>query len=126
VVKSGPGTCDAASPAPQVACDGDGNRYTLGKVEVDGTHVRTVKAEAGQTGSWFLLLTFDDEGKKVFAGLTAELAQLAPPDNQIAIVVRGSVVTAPTVQSAITDGQVQITGTFSKEDAEKLADQITG
>jgi preprotein translocase subunit SecD len=124
VVKTEQGQC--ATPAEQgVACDSDGNRYTLGKVEVDGSHVRSVKAES-QDGRWYLLLSFDDEGKKLFSALTSELAQKTPPDNQIAIVVNGSVVTAPTVQSAITDGQVQISGTFTKEAAEKLANQITG
>ena len=124
VVKTEQGQC--ATPAQQgVACDSDGNRYTLGKVEVNGSHVRSVKT-ATQDGRWYLQLSFDDEGKKLFAALTTELAQKTPPDNQIAIVVDGAVVTAPTVQSAITDGEVQITGTFSKEEAEKLAGQITG
>jgi preprotein translocase subunit SecD len=124
VVKSDPGVCE--SPAVQgIACDSMGNRYTLGKVELDGSHVTKVKAEAGQADGWYLLLSLDKQGTQLFADLTTALAAKAPPGNQVAIVVRGEVLAAPAVSAPITGGQVQIAGTFSKEEAEKLATDLT-
>lgn len=128
VLKTEQGQCDA-SPAPDgTACDSGGIRYTLGKVELNGTRVTEVKATAGpDTGtSWIVSLSLDDEGTKSFTRLTTELAAKTPPQNQLAIVVRGRVVSAPTVMSPITGGEVQINSNFTRQDAEKLAADITG
>jgi preprotein translocase subunit SecD len=54
------------------------------------------------------------------------LAANTAPQNQLAIVVRGRVVTAPVVTSPITGGKVEINADFTKQDAEKLAADITG
>ncbi|QNE21301.1 hypothetical protein F1D05_29525 [Kribbella qitaiheensis] len=127
VVTAAPGTCDADTPAPDgVACDSLGNRYTLGKVELDGSHVAEVKPGSGQESGWYVGLKLDPEGAKLFGDLTADLATKTTPQNQIAIVIRGRVVSAPAVMSAIRGGQVQITGSFDKSAAEKLAAEITG
>ncbi|WP_112249220.1 SecDF P1 head subdomain-containing protein [Kribbella monticola] len=124
VLKAEAGNCDAA-PAG-VACDSGGNRYSLGKVELDGGSVTQVKAVAGQNSDWYVNLKLDSAGSRLFGELTADLAQKKPPQNQLAIVVRGRVVSAPTVMSAIPGGDVQIASGFSKSDAEKLAADITG
>jgi preprotein translocase subunit SecD len=44
--------------------------------------------------------------------------------NQAAIVINGVVVTAPGVNETITGGQLQITGPFSQEEAQALADSL--
>jgi preprotein translocase subunit SecD len=106
-------------------CDAAGMRYTVGPVELDGRHVSEAKADNNQT-AWVVTLTLDSEGARIFNDLTKDLSQQQLPKNQLAIVVRDKVISAPTVQSAIPDGKVQITGNFSKSDAEKLADDITG
>jgi preprotein translocase subunit SecD len=124
VVKAEPGTCDSAPTG--VACDSAGNRYSLGEVELDGSHVTEVKVVAGQNSDWYVNLKLDSEGTRLFGDLTTDLAAKTPPQNQLAIVVRGRVVSAPTVMSAITGGDVQIASNFSKQDAEKLAADITG
>lgn len=127
VIKTERGDC-TATPAPaDTACDSEGNRYLLGKVELDGTRVTEVKAAAAQGDTaWIVNLSLDDEGSQSFARLTTELAAKTPPQNQLAIVVNGRVVSAPTVMSPITGGKVQISSNFTKQDAEKLADDITG
>lgn len=76
--------------------------------------------------TWVVNLTLDDEGSKSFEQLTAGLATKTPPQNQLAIVVRGKVVTAPAVMSAIPGGKVQISSNFTRADAEKTAADITG
>lgn len=64
-------------------------------------------------------LTFNDEGKSIFAELTKRL--IGKP---IAIFVGGELITAPTVQSIIPDGKAVITGQYTAESAKKLATDI--
>jgi preprotein translocase subunit SecD len=126
VVKVAPGECASpASGAGDVVCGADGTGYTLGAVELDGKHVSEVTAR-DSNGSWVVALALDDEGGKLFGELTAELAKQSPPANQLAIVVDDRVVSAPTVMSAITGGEVEISSGFSRDEAEKLAADISG
>lgn len=69
-------------------------------------------------------LTMYPDDAKAFGELTGRLAKEQTPRNQIAIVVDGKVVTAPAVMGAITGGEIQITGNFSRPDAEKLVEQL--
>ena len=117
-------TAGACTTSPGVVCGPD-YRYTLGKVELDGTHVHDVRAiqQPGQT-SWYVLMNLDDEGTRVFANLTADLARRQPPKNQLAIVVGGKVAAAPSVTDRIPEGQIQIVGNYTQKDAQALVDQI--
>jgi len=127
VLKFAPGTC--ASPAPQgIFCDAKGIRYTLGTVELDGSHVSEVKAAHDDSGdgSWYVGLTLDQEGTRIFGQLTTALASQPLPANQLAIVVGNEVATAPTVNSPITAGKIQISASYTKSDAEALAAKIIG
>ncbi|GAA3596000.1 SecDF P1 head subdomain-containing protein [Kribbella ginsengisoli] len=128
VVKAEPNGCGASTTtaSADTACGSDGIRYTLGKAGLDGTHVtEVVAAQSPDKVAWVVNLTLDDEGSKAFAQLTAGLATKMPPENQLAIVVRGKVVTAPTVMSEITGGKVQISAK-TRAEAEKTAADITG
>jgi preprotein translocase subunit SecD len=126
VLTAAQGTC--ASPLPKgIVCDTNGMRYTVGKVELDGSHVSEVKVvQSLDHPGWYIAMTLDEQGARAFATLTTQLAALQPPKNQLAIVVGGQVATAPTVTSAITGGKVQISGNYTKKDAEALATKITG
>ncbi len=64
-------------------------------------------------------LKFDDEGKKLFADLTKKNL-----DKTIAIFLDGRIISAPTVQAEITDGEAVITGNFSTEEAKELAGRL--
>ena len=64
-------------------------------------------------------LTFKDSGKTKFAKLTKENL-----DKPIAILLDGYPITMPTVQVEITDGNAQITGNFTTEEAKALAVQL--
>jgi len=59
--------------------------------------------------------------REAFAALTR-----AQQGKQIIVVVGGRVVTAPWVDTPITGGEVLITGRFSRVDAERLVQEITG
>ena len=72
-----------------------------------------------QVGQPQIELLFNDEGKKIFGELTKRLI-----GKQIAIFVGGENLTAPTVQSVITDGKAVITGDYTVKDAQALANNI--
>jgi preprotein translocase subunit SecD len=120
------GTCPTPATAG-TACDVEGMKYQLGKVELDGRNVSEVKAavDAGSIG-WYIALNLDPEGTKLFGQLTAAIAKQPPPTNQLAILVHGQVVTAPTVHSEISGGKVQISGSFTRDSAEALVAKIVG
>lgn len=64
-------------------------------------------------------LEFDDEGKKLFGEITKN--NIGKP---IAIFLDNQVLSAPTVQSAITDGSAVITGNFTPDEAKALATRL--
>jgi preprotein translocase subunit SecD len=110
-----------------VACDRSGiNKYVLAPAEVLGRQVS--KASAGidtQAGNvWIVQLTFNGEGTKAFGALTARVTSLASPQNQVAIVLDGLVVSAPSINEAIPSGSAQITGNFTQVEAQDLANVL--
>ena len=68
-----------------------------------------------QTGVPQILLQFDAEGTKLFADLTTRNV-----GKRIAIFLDGQVLSAPTVQTPITNGQAVITGQFTVQEARDL------
>jgi protein-export membrane protein SecD len=64
-------------------------------------------------------LRFDDEGSKLFADLTRDNI-----GKQIAILIDGQIVSAPTVQSEIANGQAVITGNFTQKEAKELVSRL--
>lgn len=113
--------------SPLVTCDRDGlSRYVLGPAEVLGRQVRTATAGIDQqgTGGWFVSLTFDKEGTKKFGVITQRVVSLTPPQNQVAIVLDGLVVSSPRIIDAILGGQAQITGNFTQQEASDLANVL--
>nr|WP_253796730.1 protein translocase subunit SecD [Kitasatospora paracochleata] len=118
--------------AATVACSYDAEsgvwyKFALGGVAVNGQDV--AKAQAAydtQNGTgWQVLLNFTDAGSKAFADTTGKLAAQPQPANQFAIVLDGKVVSHPYVQSAISGGSAQISGSFSQEDAKALANVLS-
>ncbi len=71
------------------------------------------------TGAPQISLVFNDEGSKLFETLTKKNI-----GKQIAVFLDGSLVTAPTVQEAITGGKAQITGQFSLDEARTLVSRF--
>ena len=91
--------------------------YQLGPVAMSGTVVSSAEAGFSRQGNgWEVSVALDPTGTRQFAELTSRLQ-----NQQLAIVVAGRVVSAPTIQSPITGGQIQINGGFSRADVEGLA-----
>lgn len=125
----------AASPAGQavVACASDGTeKYILGPVELTGAKVEDARAgyqssQGGQpTGVVEVALEFDDEGSQDFAQISSRLFQYpnGEAQNRFAIVLDGSALSAPGINGVIDGGQASITGNFTLDSAELLANQI--
>jgi preprotein translocase subunit SecD len=110
-----------------VACSRSGaSKYILGPAEVLGRQVSKATAGIDQQGAsgWYVLLTFNGEGTTAFANITARVTSLASPQNQVAIVLDGLVVSAPVIREAIPSGNAQITGSFTQTDAQDLANVL--
>ncbi len=111
-----------------VTCDRDGAiKYLLEKAAALGTNIDGAQATLNPqslSGEWSVNIDFDAEGTKAIAALTKDLIDNPAPTNQFAIVLDGLVVSAPVVQGAIIDGNAQITGSFTQEEAETLANQL--
>ncbi|NDF01904.1 MAG: protein translocase subunit SecD [Actinobacteria bacterium] len=112
---------------PFVTCDRDGTaRYVLGPAEVLGTQVKKATAAIDQQGSggWYVALDFNKEGTSKFGAITQRVVSLAAPQNQVAIVLDGLVVSAPRIINAIIGGSAQITGDFTQQEASDLANVL--
>ncbi|HVD65164.1 MAG TPA: protein translocase subunit SecD, partial [Lapillicoccus sp.] len=116
---------------PLVTCSDDQkSKYILGPVEVDGTDIADASAgyqvsQNGQpTNVVEVQLKFTSDGAKKFGDVTTRLIGLQGVRNQFAIVLDKQVISAPTTQAAITNGQASITGNFTIESARALANQL--
>ncbi|MBQ9092081.1 MAG: protein translocase subunit SecD, partial [Anaerotignum sp.] len=95
-----------------------------GNVLLTGDMVETAEKQVGAVDANgpsvpYVALEFDEEGTKRFAEATAEnIGQV------IYIVMDDEIISAPVVQTAITNGQAMITGHFGGEEAEELASLI--
>ncbi|CAN2201782.1 SecD Preprotein translocase subunit SecD [Candidatus Nanopelagicaceae bacterium] len=110
-----------------VACSRTGaSKYILAPAEVLGRQVSKASAGIDQQGAsaWYVLLTFNGEGTKAFGALTGRVTSLASPQNQVAIVLDGLVVSAPSINEAIPSGNAQITGSFTQLEAQDLANVL--
>lgn len=123
---------DGAKPTdPTVACgqnsQGQWQKYILGPAEVDGTDVDEAKAVFNtQSGAgWTVTMDFTSEGRKKFGEITGKLAQNQQPQNQFAIVLDNDVVSDPSVKEALTGGNAEISGNFTQESAESLANMLS-
>ncbi|MFF2377777.1 hypothetical protein ACFVUW_25650 [Streptomyces xiamenensis] len=75
-------------------------------------------------GGWLIQLTFTAEDGALFGDLTEAVAARPVPQNQLAMLLDGELLTAPSVMARIDGGQVQISGGFTREEAEALAARL--
>ncbi|MFF6918221.1 protein translocase subunit SecD [Streptomyces sp. NPDC012466] len=121
---------EAKNDQPTVACGQDGkewSKFLLGPVDVDGTQIDKAQASFDTQGAagWQVDMTFNSAGGKKFADITGKLAQQTTPQNEFAIVLDGEVVSHPFVQTAISGGNAQISGSFTQEEAKSLANMLS-
>ncbi len=80
---------------------------------------KLVQNESGKTES-IVALTLNSEGTEKFAKATEKLAG----NGSISIWMDEQMISAPRVNSVISDGKASITGNFTPQEAKKLANQI--
>ncbi|WIY01312.1 precorrin-3B C(17)-methyltransferase [Amycolatopsis mongoliensis] len=108
---------------PLVSCDRvQGTKYVLAPGFLGGDDVGRVDAAVDpRTGRSVISISFTAAGAKTWAEWTGQNI-----GKQVAMVLKSRVLTAPTVQSAITGGETQITGNFTLPEAQQLARDIAG
>ena len=91
-----------------------------GKAPLDGGVVTDARVQYGNSGGTpHVSMTMNAEGANIWARMTKENI-----GRQIAIVLDGMVYSYPNVQNEITGGSSQITGDFTLEEAEDLANVL--
>ncbi|QHT55865.1 protein translocase subunit SecD [Cellulomonas sp. H30R-01] len=124
-----PGDPDVA----YVTCDPEGtSKFILGPVEIPGKNIdgassglRTTSTGA-TTGEWVVNLEFNSQGTTEFTEVTTRLQGLSSPQNQFAVVLDGLVISWPSLSpgTIISDGKAEISGSFTRESAATLANQL--
>ena len=71
-----------------------------------------------ETSSYTVSLTMNGTGRQTWSRMTTDAA---PTKRQVAIALDDEVVSAPAVQNPITNGNTQITGSFTPQEAQDLA-----
>lgn len=86
------------------------------KPEMSGTSVKNAFPSRDQYGQILISLEFDGQGVKDFGRVTRENV-----GRQLAIVLDGTLYSAPVIKQAIEGGRAQITGNFSRDEAEEIS-----
>jgi preprotein translocase subunit SecD len=122
-----------------VACGNNGGqwgKYILDKAKVQGKQVTSATAGLSTTNNqWQVNLSLNGAGASAFGALTSHLYttyytaaqsgnQNAAILDQVAITLDGNVVSSPEIQGAIPGGNAQITGSFTREQATQLQDEL--
>ena len=128
---------------PYAACDESGQiKYILGPVAVPGSDLTSATAAIARnnngqsTGQWIVSLQFNHDGAEKFKDTSTILYGYhdsdpqgssfrgSPDRNSFAVVLDGTVITAPSMQAIITNGEAQISGNFTAQSATALANQL--
>lgn len=131
-------TCPTAGSTPDVtddpkqpllACDASGYKYLLTAAPITGKQLDDASWGTPSNGVGYVVnLDFNGKASGKFAELTGAINQAYNTDGSqkaFAIVLDGEVLSAPTVSNgAITGGQAQISGSFTRDDAEGLANSL--
>ena len=131
---------------PYAACDDSGRiKYILGPVTVPGSDLKSATAglvrtqTGGSTGAWSVSLQFNNDGAEKFKESSEILYGFhdsdpeaggnggagTPDRNHFAVVLDGTVITAPSMNSIIPIGQAEITGNFTAATSRTLANQLS-
>ena len=90
------------------------------KVLLDHTALKSARAITDTLGHPLIDITLTDKGRRQLAEVTRDNL-----GKRLAIVIGGKLYQAPVIRTEITGGNAQITGSFSKEEAETLAKKMT-
>ncbi|WP_457208681.1 protein translocase subunit SecD, partial [Nocardioides sp. P5_C9_2] len=108
---------------PLVTCDEFGRKFLLSKAMIEGTDLAgaSTRAPDAQSVEWGVDLDFDRQGTETFAEISRALVNT---QKLFAIVLDGQVISAPTMNGLILDGNAQITGQFTQAEADSLSTSL--
>jgi preprotein translocase subunit SecD len=84
-----------------------------------GAAIDTVAVQVGQAGGYVVAFKLTSEGSRIFSAFTS-----AHIGDILAIVLDKKVISAPSINSAITEGEGVIEGNFTQEEADTLTVQL--
>ena len=87
--------------------------------EMDGKNITNAFVNMTQFGQREIILNFNSQGAVDFANVTKNNV-----GKQLAIILDGRLYSAPAINQEIAGGNAQITGNFSREDAENIANAL--
>ncbi len=113
----------ADNPAkPLLACDDTGTKFLLSPAIIEGTQLSDASSGLPQNDVQYVVnLDFNGQATTTFADVTRAINGT---NEQFAIVLDGSVLSAPVVNSPIIDGNAQISGSFTQESSQALANSL--
>src|SRR5262249_45780256 len=85
------------------------------RILLTGDGIQSADIKPTDAGQWYVSVTFNAAGAKSFADVTDQNV-----GRRLAIVLDGTVQSAPTIRERIPSGQAQITGDFTPEEARDL------
>jgi len=122
--------CPAPGSAPTVnddpdrpiaTCDEEGVKYLLSAAVIEGTQLTNASYGIPQNEVQYVVtLDFNSEGNRTFADVTGAIANTG---QQFAIVLDGTVISAPTASQRISGG-AQISGNFTEAQAKSLSTSL--
>ena len=120
-----PAAVDDNPAIPMVTCDAQGIKYLLSPALIEGTDITSASAAApGSTQGaveWTVNIQLKDPGATEQFKLSQAMVNT---NKQFAIVLDGKVVSAPTFNGVIPNGQSEITGNFTESSAKSLATSL--
>ena len=97
-------------------------RFVSRKCWISSEHLKKVKAKEAEGFfgiAYIIEFTLTDRGTEIFAELTS-----ANIDRQLAILCNDTLLSAPVIKAPITGGRGEISGNFTREEAERLASTL--
>jgi len=95
--------------------------YLKSSVEISEKEIVSVaKSKDEGTGYPIILLDLNAQGKDKFASLTKSNVQ-----KKLAILINGKVLLAPTIQKVIAEGKVQLNGSFTEKEIDRIFKFLT-
>ncbi len=93
-----------------------GDNFTLGPTEMSGDALSSARATYDDKNEPVVLINFTSKGKKQFADVTTRYVQ-----KKLAIVLDGEVISAPVINEPIIQGNAEISGLASIDEAKEIA-----
>ncbi len=114
---------DDITNQPLVTCDPtSGEVMILSPTVIEGSEVKkAVQNYDTQRAQWIVEIAMKDKGSDAFDKVTGALS---PTQGRFAIVLDGAVLSAPSSQAHITNGESTISGSFTAATSKALANQL--